>query len=176
MKVKLVRSLVSILTFVGVLILTNVLTANSAHALPIEVSFDALIVSGPSAGATGSLAVEYDDNDIDGVGLDVIAYGIDGEFFNLTLEILGETFDETDDALFGLGGYPSLVFNDGLITFVDFMIDDPVSGIDSLVGSFVSDNTYVLEAIGQEVSEPGTFALLGIGFAGLGFAGRRMLA
>jgi hypothetical protein len=128
------RKLLSISFSVALLVCTSV-----AQATLITETFEVEVVSGPGTGTFGLIDVVYDDALLTGVGSE----GLDNPDFDLTLDLFGQIFTNSDDIDFP--GLPSLTFNDGAITFIDFIISE-LSGPnfteidDSRIGTIAGGN------------------------------------
>jgi len=156
--------------------------AGSAHASLISERFVVEVLpGGPAAGETGSIEVEYDEADVPDFGDFVFL----GDEFDLTLELFGQLFDNSNDVEFDFL-FPELVFVDRSVVFIDFVvnefdffnptaINDP--RIEEFGGGDVSNGTWFVTTFGPEPEEelplPATFALMLAGFWGVGRARRK---
>lgn len=161
--------------FVGVCILAfGIVTP--VHASVIEWSFEGTVASGSYAGTDGSGVFRYDTDVIAGVGTEVITASLDGGldgFLTVSFIFLGQSFTEENDAQFLAFGYPALLIEDGLPTYLDFALVDGASGVDFAnadIESIIVQGpltpgqnvrfTMPIEVGTFQVPEPSTIALL----------------
>jgi hypothetical protein len=171
------------MTYVRVFSLVTVLGVLAAVAgSAATLTFHGTVLSGPSTGATATGFATWDETALTGIGDEILFHDQGaGSLLAVELNIFGQTFTALDDFDFG-GGYPELWFTDGVPTFLDFLIVDPVAlpGVSSIDTATSIDPAqlqgydYFIEinvdgAPTQVIPEPGTYALMGGALAGLLF-------
>lgn len=101
------------------LTLLALLVATTAQAAPVTEPLFGEVTFGPHLGATASGSFTYDDTLVTGVGSETIRV----PELSLTLDFLGQTFDESDDIdFFNVDPYPSLTFEDGTPVAINFLV------------------------------------------------------
>jgi hypothetical protein len=97
--------------------------AVSASAAPVEFSFSATVASGPLAGETGTGFFRFDTDAITGAGVESVDAS---QGLTISFDFLGQTFDQTHDALFPV--FPGLILVDGVPDFLDYAVTAGVNG------------------------------------------------
>ena len=152
------------------------LVASTSSAIPIIEEFGVEVLpGGPGAGETGTISIEYEEDFITGVGEEILF----GDEFLLSMNLFGQTFDNSNDIEFDLFfPFPQLTFDMGAIVFIDFVINefdlfnptdifDP--RIEEIGGGDVVDNVYLVTTFGPAfppdtpVPAPATLSLLACG-------------
>ena len=104
--------------FKGLLATFVLACAFNANAALINVTLDVSVISGAGTGATGTAEFEYDDALLTGVGDEVLL----GSDYSFSLDLFGQIFTNANDIDFP--DYPWLIFEDGVITGMDLLIDE----------------------------------------------------
>jgi len=98
-------------------LLSTVVTATQAYAVPVTYDFTITVTKGGLAGNTFNGSFSYDDAKLKGKGVEEL--GIT-EGLTTCLNYLGRTYRETDDTSYPT--FPTLRFEDGKITQLNFWI------------------------------------------------------
>lgn len=98
-------------------LLSTVVTATQACAVPVTYDFTITVTKGGLAGNTFNGSFSYDDAKLKGKGVEEL--GIP-EGLTTCLNYLGRTYRETDDTSYPT--FPTLRFEDGKITRLNFWI------------------------------------------------------
>lgn len=146
-----------------------VLTQNS-HLFPSKSGgnfIDALWLSGP----VGSLKLNSKDQYLSLFGgYNKSGFKSEGYTFNWNIDFGGNSFSEGESAKLTILGTGVSVGKFGSTVMLD--LDN--AGKPYATGFLgLSDNVHFLGTASQPIPEPGTYAMLGLGLAGLGFIARR---
>ena len=98
-------------------LLSTVVTATQAYAVPVTYDFTITVTKGGLAGNTFNGSFSYDDAKLKGKGVEELGI-TDG--LTTCLNYLGRTYRETDDTSYPT--FPTLIFEDGKITRLNFWI------------------------------------------------------
>jgi hypothetical protein len=98
-------------------LLSTVVTATQAYAVPVTYDFTITVTKGGLAGNSFNGSFSYDDAKLKGKGVEEL--GIT-EGLTTCLNYLGRTYRETDDTSYPT--FPKLRFEDGKITQLNFWI------------------------------------------------------
>ena len=98
-------------------LLSTVVTATQAYAVPVTYDFTITVTKGGLAGNSFNGSFSYDDAKLKGKGVEEL--GID-EGLTTCMNYLGRTYRETDDTSYPT--FPKLRFEDGKITQLNFWI------------------------------------------------------
>ena len=98
-------------------LLSTVVTATQAYAVPVTYDFTITVTKGGLAGNSFNGSFSYDDAKLKGKGVEEL--GID-QGLTTCLNYLGRTYRETDDTSYPT--FPKLRFEDGKITQLNFWI------------------------------------------------------
>ena len=98
-------------------LLSTVVTATQAYAVPVTYDFTITVTKGGLAGNSFNGSFTYDDANLKGKGVEEL--GID-EGLTTCLNYLGRTYRETDDTSYPT--FPKLRFEDGKIAQLNFWI------------------------------------------------------
>jgi hypothetical protein len=98
-------------------LLSTVVTATQAYAVPVTYDFTITVTKGGLAGNSFNGSFSYDDAKLKGKGVEEL--GID-EGLTTCLNYLGRTYRETDDTSYPT--FPKLRFEDGKIAQLNFWI------------------------------------------------------
>ena len=98
-------------------LLSTVLTATQAYAVPVTYDFTITVTKGGLAGNSFNGSFTYDDANLKGKGVEEL--GIH-EGLTTCINYLGRTYRETDDTSYPT--FPTLRFEDGKITQLNFWI------------------------------------------------------
>ena len=98
-------------------LLSTVVTATQAYAVPVTYDFTITVTKGGLAGNSFDGSLSYDDVKLKGKGVEEL--GID-EGLTTCLNYLGRTYRETDDTSYP--SFPTLRFEDGKIAQLNFWI------------------------------------------------------
>jgi hypothetical protein len=98
-------------------LLSTVVTATQAYAVPVTYNFTITVTKGGLAGNTFNGSFSYDDAKLKGKGVEEL--GIT-EGLTTCINYLGRTYRETDDTSYPT--FPTLIFEDGKITRLNFWI------------------------------------------------------
>lgn len=102
-------------TIICCLLITTTL---QARATLINNTIDVSVTHGIGTGTTGTLLIAYDSDDVSNIGMSTLSH----TFFDMTLNLFGQLFTESNDIDYP--GYPQIMFENGLLTFVDFIIGE----------------------------------------------------
>ena len=98
-------------------LLSTVVTATQAYAVPVTYDFTITVTKGGLAGNSFNGSFTYDDANLKGKGVEEL--GID-EGLTTCINYLGRTYRETDDTSYPT--FPKLRFEDGKIAQLNFWI------------------------------------------------------
>jgi hypothetical protein len=98
-------------------LLSTVVTATQAYAVPVTYDFTITVTKGGLAGNSFNGSFSYDDANLKGKGVEEL--GID-EGLTTCMNYLGRTYRETDDTSYPT--FPKLRFEDGKIAQLNFWI------------------------------------------------------
>ncbi len=98
-------------------LLSTVVTATQAYAVPVTYDFTITVTKGGLAGNSFNGSFSYDDAKLKGKGVEEL--GID-EGLTTCINYLGRTYRETDDTSYPT--FPKLRFEDGKIAQLNFWI------------------------------------------------------
>ena len=98
-------------------LLSTVVTATQAYAVPVTYDFTITVTKGGLAGNTFNGSFSYDDAKLKGKGVEELGI-TDG--LTTCINYLGRTYRETDDTSYPT--FPTLIFEDGKITRLNFWI------------------------------------------------------
>ncbi|MEG3835595.1 MULTISPECIES: hypothetical protein [unclassified Microcoleus] len=112
-----VRAILKLSVAIATTLLSTVVTATQADAVPVTYDFTIAVTKGGLAGNTFNGSFTYDDAKLKGTGVEEL--GIN-EGLTTCLNYLGRTYRETDDTSYPT--FPTLRFEDGKITQLNFWI------------------------------------------------------
>ncbi|MEG4810506.1 hypothetical protein QUA82_21565 [Microcoleus sp. F8-D3] len=98
-------------------ILSTVVTATQAYAVPVTYDFTITVTKGGLAGNSFNGSFSYDDAKLKGTGVEELGIA---EGLTTCLNYLGRTYRETDDTSYP--NFPTLRFEDGKIVQLNFWI------------------------------------------------------
>ncbi|UNU24979.1 hypothetical protein [Microcoleus vaginatus] len=98
-------------------LLSTVVTATQAYAVPVTYDFTITVTKGGLAGNSFNGSFSYDDAKLKGTGVEELGIA---EGLTTCLNYLGRTYRETDDTSYPT--FPTLRFEDGKITQLNFWI------------------------------------------------------
>ena len=98
-------------------LLSTVVIANQAYAVPVTYDFTITVTKGGLAGNSFNGSFSYDDAKLKGTGVEELGIS---EGLTTCLNYLGRTYRETDDTSYPT--FPTLRFEDGKIAQLNFWI------------------------------------------------------
>ncbi|MEG4227696.1 hypothetical protein QUA35_16955 [Microcoleus sp. N9_B2] len=112
-----VRAISKLSVAIATTLLSTVVTATQAYAVPVTYDFTITVSKGGLAGNSFNGSFTYDDAKLKGKGVEEL--GID-EGLTTCMNYLGRTYRETDDTSYPT--FPKLRFEDGKIVQLNFWI------------------------------------------------------
>ena len=142
------------------------------HAAMVTDQLGVVVIGGPGLGATGTIDVTYDSSDLAGIGEETLG----APQVDLLLTVFGQVFTSSDDVDFP--DFPRATWNDGVLSFIDFVIAEPNSDIidptiATIAGGSVVNGVWQAETFGFAVPLPGAAWLFGSALLGLVAVARR---
>ena len=98
-------------------LLSTVVTATQAYAVPVTYDFTVTVTKGRLAGNSFNGSFSYDDAKLKGTGVEELGIA---EGLTTCINYLGRTYRETDDTSYPT--FPTLTFEDGKIAKLNFWI------------------------------------------------------